>query len=163
MNNQEVDLSMKRAFAAMGDSSTEESEDGGFKIESLLAIEQTDKYDFRALIAETDSKDDEEDGKQSKVSFLQIKVNIDSYSKRELESLLSTLIDAYQRMTNQEAGLLMKRAFATMGDSSEEKFEDGGFVIESLLAIEQQINMIFLHSLLKQILKMMKKMTNKAR
>ncbi|KAG5620764.1 hypothetical protein H5410_005982 [Solanum commersonii] len=66
MSNQEADLSMKRAFAAMGNSSEEESEDGGFENQSLLAIEQTNKYDFLALIIETDSEDEEEDDKQSK-------------------------------------------------------------------------------------------------
>ncbi|KAG5572241.1 hypothetical protein H5410_062007 [Solanum commersonii] len=89
MTNQEDDLLMKRAFAAMGDSSEEEYEDGGFKNQSLLEIEQKDKYDFLALIAETElederntcqsqetilaqmdgtnSEDDEEDDKQSKI------------------------------------------------------------------------------------------------
>ena len=101
MTNQEADLSTRRAFAAMGDLSEEEFEDGGFENQSLLAIEQSNKYDFLALIAETDSEDDEEDDNQSKVSFHHIKVNIESYSKKELESLLSTLIDAYQSVNSE--------------------------------------------------------------
>ena len=50
MTNQEADLSTKRAFAAMGDLSKEEFEDGGFENQSLLEIEQSNKYDFLALI-----------------------------------------------------------------------------------------------------------------
>ena len=84
MTNQEADLSTKRAFAAMGDLSEEAFEDGGFKNQSLLAIEQSNKYDFLALHAETDSEDDEEYNKQNKLSFHHIKVNIESYSKKEL-------------------------------------------------------------------------------
>ena len=64
-----------------GDLSEEEFEDGGFENQSLLAIEQSNKYDFLALIAEKDSEDDDN---QSKVSFHHIKVNIESYSKKEL-------------------------------------------------------------------------------
>ena len=101
MTNQEADLSTRRAFAAKGDLSEEEFEDGGFENQSLLAIEQSNKYDFLALIAKTDSEDDEEDDKQSKVSFHHIKVNIESYFKKELESLLSTLIDAYQSVNSE--------------------------------------------------------------
>ena len=101
MTNQEADLSTKRAFAALGDLSEEEFEDGRFENQSLLAIEQSNRYDFFSLIAETDSEDDEEDNKQSNVSFLHIKVNIESYSKKELESLLSTLIDAYQSVKSE--------------------------------------------------------------
>ncbi|XP_069146069.1 uncharacterized protein [Solanum lycopersicum] len=66
MTNQEADLSTRRAFATMGDLSEEEFEDGGFENQSLLAIEQSNKYDFLALIAETHSEDDEEDDKQIK-------------------------------------------------------------------------------------------------
>ena len=54
-----------------------------------------------ALMAGSDSEDDEEDDNQSKVSFHHIKVNIESYSKKELESLLSTLIDAYQSVNSE--------------------------------------------------------------
>ncbi|KAH0685494.1 hypothetical protein KY290_016972 [Solanum tuberosum] len=54
MTNQESDLSMKKAFAAMGGMSEEESEDEESKNQSLLAIEQTDKYDFLALVAITE-------------------------------------------------------------------------------------------------------------
>ena len=106
MTNQEADLSTRRAFAAMGDLSEEEFEDKEFENQSLLAIEQSNKYDFLALIAETDSEDDEEDDKQSKVSFHHIKVNIESYSKKELESLLSTLIDAYQSFNSEREQMM---------------------------------------------------------
>ena len=46
MTNQEVDPSMKRAYATMEDSSKKQSEDKGFKNQSLLVLEQTNKYDF---------------------------------------------------------------------------------------------------------------------
>ena len=111
MTNQEADLSMRRVFAAMGDLSEEEFEDGGFENQSLLAIEQSNKYDFLALIAETDSEDDKEDDNQSKVSFHHIKVNIESYSKKELESLLSTLIDAYQSINSEREQMMENCAF----------------------------------------------------
>ena len=83
MTNQIVDLSMKRTFAAMGDLLEEESEDEGFENQSLLAIEQSNKYDFLALIVVIDSEDDEEDDEQSKVSFHHIKFNTDSYYKKK--------------------------------------------------------------------------------
>ncbi|XP_069154457.1 uncharacterized protein [Solanum lycopersicum] len=67
MTNQEADLSMKRAFASVGDLSEEEFEDGRFENQSLLAMQKSNKYDFMALTAETDSEDDEEDDKQSKM------------------------------------------------------------------------------------------------
>lgn len=111
MTNQEADLSTRRAFAAMGDLSEEEFEDEGFENQSLLAIEQSNKYDFLALIAETDSGDDKEDENQSKVSFHHIKVNIESYSKKELESLLSTLIDAYQSVNSEREQVMENYAY----------------------------------------------------
>lgn len=46
MTNQEADRSTKRAFAALGDLSEEEFEDGRFENQSLLAIKQSNKYDF---------------------------------------------------------------------------------------------------------------------
>ncbi|KAK6784021.1 hypothetical protein RDI58_017475 [Solanum bulbocastanum] len=54
MTNQEVDLSMKKAFAAIGGMSEDQSEDEETENQSLLAIEQTDKYDFLALVAITE-------------------------------------------------------------------------------------------------------------
>ena len=73
---------MKRTFAAMGDLLEEDSEDEGFENQSLLAIEQSNKYDFLAVIIETDSEDDEEDDRKIKVSFHHIEVSIESYSKK---------------------------------------------------------------------------------
>ncbi|XP_015075378.1 uncharacterized protein LOC107019377 [Solanum pennellii] len=81
MTNQEADLSTRRSFTAMGDLSEEEFEDGGFENQSLLAIEQSNKYDFLALIAETDSEDDEEDDKQSKVK-LEIRLILENMMMR---------------------------------------------------------------------------------
>ncbi|KAG5614500.1 hypothetical protein H5410_014324 [Solanum commersonii] len=92
MTNQDSNLSMKKSFASMGGMSKEESEDEEFENQSLLVIEQTDKYDFLALVAiaereEKESNSEEEEDKQDQVSFHHIKENLDSYSKRELESL----------------------------------------------------------------------------
>ncbi|XP_049353897.1 uncharacterized protein LOC125818445 [Solanum verrucosum] len=128
MTNQEADHSMKKAFAAMGGMSENESEDEETENQSLLAIEQTDKYHFLALVAITkpedkenncqiqetiqalmvglDSEEEEED-KKDQVSLHYIKENLDSYSKRKLESLLHTLINAYQS-TCSERDLLME-------------------------------------------------------
>ena len=83
MTNQEMDLSMKRVFVAMGDLSEEDFEDRRFENQSLLAMKQSNKSIFLALIAESDSEDDEEDDKQSKVSFHHIKFNTDSYYKKK--------------------------------------------------------------------------------
>ena len=118
MTTQEADKSMKRAFAAMGNSSVEESEGDETENQSLLALEQEDDYDFLALVAvetkeeketcrsqETilalmagsDSEEDkEEEDMNEKVSLHHIQENLSSYSKRELESLLYTFIDAYK-------------------------------------------------------------------
>ncbi|KAG5611456.1 hypothetical protein H5410_022737 [Solanum commersonii] len=54
MTNQEADLLMKKAFAAMGGMPKDESKDEETKNQSLLAIEQTDKYDFLTLVAITE-------------------------------------------------------------------------------------------------------------
>ena len=51
MTTQEADMSMKRAFAAMGNSSDEEFEGDETENQSLLALEQEDDYDFLALVA----------------------------------------------------------------------------------------------------------------
>ena len=118
MTTQEADMSMKRAFAAMGNSSEEESEGDETENQSLLALEQEDDYDFLALVAvetkeeretcrsqETilalmagsDSEEEkEEEDINEKVSLHHLQENLGSYSKRELESLLYTLIDAYK-------------------------------------------------------------------
>ena len=50
MTTQEADMSMKRAFAAMGNSSDEEFEGDETEKQSLLALEQEDDYDFLALV-----------------------------------------------------------------------------------------------------------------
>ncbi|KAG5591508.1 hypothetical protein H5410_042022 [Solanum commersonii] len=122
MTNKEADLSMKRAFTSMGDSSENESKDEGFKNQSLLAIGQADKYIFLALIIETDSEDDEEDDKQSNVSLHHNKVKIDSYSKRELESLLSTLIDAYQSISSEREQMMENYASLRKENDNLEKY-----------------------------------------
>ena len=118
MTTQEADMSMKRAFAAMGNSSDEEFEGDETENQSLLALEQEDDYDFLDLVAAetkeeketcrsqetilelmagSDSEEDkEEEDMNEKVSLHHIQDNQNSYSKRELESLLYTLIEAYK-------------------------------------------------------------------
>ena len=59
ITTQEVDISMKGAFAAMGNSSNEESEDDEIENKSLLALEQEDDYDFLALVA-VETKEEKE-------------------------------------------------------------------------------------------------------
>ncbi|KAG5581728.1 hypothetical protein H5410_052355 [Solanum commersonii] len=73
---------MKKAFAAMGGMLEDESEDEETENQSLLAIEQTDKYDFLALVAiielgekennsqtqETIKAEEEEEDKQDQAS-----------------------------------------------------------------------------------------------
>ena len=110
---------MKKAFAAMGSSSNEESDDGEIENKSLVALEQSDKYEFLALVAmETkeekenyrsqeiiqalmtgsdfeEDKEEEED-MYEKVSLHHIQDNLKSYSKKDLESLLYMLIDVYK-------------------------------------------------------------------
>ncbi|XP_069151168.1 uncharacterized protein [Solanum lycopersicum] len=102
MTTQEADMSMKRVFAAMGNSFDEESEGDETENQSLLALEQEDDYDFLALVAvetkeeketcrsqETilalmtgsDSEDDEEDDNQSKV----LKIDKGWFSVNQLE------------------------------------------------------------------------------
>lgn len=50
---------MKNAFATMENCTGEESDGGETKNQTLLAKEETWKYDFPALVAITDSNDDE--------------------------------------------------------------------------------------------------------
>ena len=50
---------MKRAFAAMENSSDEESEDDETENKSLLPLEQEDDYDFLALVA-VETKEEKE-------------------------------------------------------------------------------------------------------
>ena len=129
MTTQEADMSMKRDFAAMGSSSDEEFEGDETENQSLLALEQKDDYDFLALVAmetkeeketcrsqetilalmaESDSeKEEEEEDINEKVILHNLQENLGSYSKRELESLLYTLIDAYKTLDSKRV-LIMK-------------------------------------------------------
>ncbi|TMW81047.1 hypothetical protein EJD97_012454, partial [Solanum chilense] len=59
MTTQEADILMKRSFAAMGNSSDEESEDDETENKSLIALEQEDDYDFLALVA-VETKEEKE-------------------------------------------------------------------------------------------------------
>ena len=59
MTTQEADISMKRAFPAMVNSSHEESEDDETENKSLLTLEQEDDYDFLALVV-VETKEEKE-------------------------------------------------------------------------------------------------------
>ena len=73
----------------------------------------------------SDSEDDE-----SKVSFHHIKVNIESYSKKELQSLLSTLIDAYQSI-NSEREQMMEN-YASLREENDNIKENNQFLQNKL-------------------------------
>ena len=117
MTNQEADISMKKALAAMGGISEDESENEEIENQSLLAIKQEDKYDFLELVAVTEEADKEstcqaqdtihalmtgsdselkEEDQNSQVSSTFNKENGEIYTKRELKSLLERIIKAYQ-------------------------------------------------------------------
>ena len=116
MTNQETNISMKKALAAMGDIFEDESENEEIKNQSLLAIKQEENYDFLALVAVTEEADkestcqaqdtihalvagsdseEEEEDQNSQVSSIFSKENF-VYTKRELKSLLETVIKAYE-------------------------------------------------------------------
>ena len=59
MTNQEADISMKKALAAMGGISEDESENEEIENQSLLAIKQEDKFDFLALVVVTEEANKE--------------------------------------------------------------------------------------------------------
>ena len=101
ITTQEAEISMKRAFATMENSSDEESEGDEIENKSLLALEQEDDYDFLdlvavetkeeketcrsqetilALMAGSNSEEDkEEEDMNEKVSLHHIQDNLNSY------------------------------------------------------------------------------------
>ena len=126
MTTQEAYLSMKRAFAAMGNS----FDDGKTENKSLLALEQFDEYDFLSLLAmetkeekdtyrsqetilalmdglDSEEAKEEEEDMYEKVILHHIQDNLNSYSKRELGFLLYTLIDVY-KTTDSKRELIME-------------------------------------------------------
>ena len=117
MKNQKADISMKKALAAMGSISEDESENEEIENKSLLAIKQEDNYDFLTLVAITEEADkestcqaqdtihalmagldseEEEEDQNSQVRSTFTKENWEIYTKRDLKSLLETVIKAYQ-------------------------------------------------------------------
>lgn len=113
MTNQEADISMKKALTAMRGISEDEPENEEIENQSLLAIKQEDKYEFLALVAVTEEADkeitfqaqdtihalmagldseEEEEDQNSQVSSTFSKENLEIYTKRELKSLLETVI-----------------------------------------------------------------------
>ncbi|XP_015075296.1 uncharacterized protein LOC107019261 [Solanum pennellii] len=85
MTTQEADISMKRAFAAMGNSSDEESEDDETENKSLLALEQEDEYDFLALVA-VETKEEKETCISQK-NILALMAGSDSEEDKEEEDM----------------------------------------------------------------------------
>ncbi|KAH0774146.1 hypothetical protein KY290_011283 [Solanum tuberosum] len=83
MTNQEADLSMKKAFAAMGNLSEEESEDEELENKSLLAIEQSDEYDFLALVAISESEEEERNICKSQETIQALMAGSDSEEDEE--------------------------------------------------------------------------------
>ncbi|XP_049372830.1 uncharacterized protein LOC125837800 [Solanum verrucosum] len=82
MTNQEADISMNKAFAAMGGMSEDESEDEEVENQSLLAIEKTDKYDFLALVAITEPGE-KENSCQTHETIQALMVESDSEEEEE--------------------------------------------------------------------------------
>ncbi|KAG5584872.1 hypothetical protein H5410_045306 [Solanum commersonii] len=82
-------------------------------------------------MARPDSKEEEEkEDKKDQVSLHHIKENLDSYSKRKLESLLHTLINAYQ-LTCFERDLLMED-YASFRDEHE-NLEQHNYLVHNKL------------------------------
>lgn len=96
LTTKEANSVVKRALAAMAESSSDESEPATEQEDqSLMAIDESDYEDIPALMAASDS--DSEDGKP-KVSFLDLKANIKSYSHKKLTSLSLILVDEYNSL-----------------------------------------------------------------
>ncbi|XP_069150603.1 uncharacterized protein [Solanum lycopersicum] len=83
MTTQEADMSMKRAFAAMGNSSDEEFEGDETENQSLLALEQEDDYEFLALVA-VETKEERETCR-SQETILALMAGSDSEEEKEEE------------------------------------------------------------------------------
>lgn len=92
LSTREADSMVKRDLAFMGDSSIDESEQNGeIKDHSLLAMDESDDEDIMILMDKSDSNNEKE---KSKVCFLDIKVNINSYSqKKKFLSQLSLMMN----------------------------------------------------------------------
>ena len=85
MTTQEADMSMKRAFAARGNSSDEDSEGDETENQSLLALEQEDYYDFLALVA-VETKEERETCR-SQETILALMAGSDSEEEKEEEDI----------------------------------------------------------------------------
>ncbi|TMW82391.1 hypothetical protein EJD97_006046, partial [Solanum chilense] len=86
ITTQEAEISMKRTFVAMGNSSDEESEDDDTENKSLLALEQEVDYDFLALV-EVETKEEKETCK-SKETILALMAGSDSEEDKEEEDMI---------------------------------------------------------------------------
>ena len=85
MTTQEADMSMKRAFAAIGNSSDEEFEGDETENQSLLALEQEDDYDFLALVA-VETKEERKTCR-SQETILALMAGSDSEEDKEEEDI----------------------------------------------------------------------------
>ena len=87
MTTQEADMSMKRAFAARGNSSDEDSEGDETENQSLLALEQEDDYDFLALVA-VENKEERETCR-SQETILALMAGSDSKKEEDINEKVS--------------------------------------------------------------------------
>ncbi|XP_069143555.1 uncharacterized protein [Solanum lycopersicum] len=85
MTTQEADISMKKAFAGMGNSSDEESEGDETENKSFLALEQEDDYDFLALVVVETKEEKEICGSQE--TILALMAGSDSEEDEEEEDM----------------------------------------------------------------------------
>ncbi|XP_055824625.1 uncharacterized protein LOC129893151 [Solanum dulcamara] len=77
ITNQKADMTVKKAFAAMENSSREESDGTKAENQSLLAMKGEREYDFLSLVAIAES-DDEENHDQAKNTILALMDETDS-------------------------------------------------------------------------------------
>lgn len=102
MANQKVDLSLKRALAALGNNSSEESGGEVLENQSFVAIEGLEKYDFLTLVVIMESNNGSSKDKavtiiKAEPDYLGIKArcdeNVELMSKAGSYDEYSTLLD----------------------------------------------------------------------
>ncbi|XP_070019389.1 uncharacterized protein [Nicotiana sylvestris] len=90
---------LKRALAALGDSSSESEREPDAENSSIMVVEtEATKYDSLFVLM-AQSNDDEED-ENDEVNFRDVQRNLKSYSSKKLRSLANVLIDAYYSLIN---------------------------------------------------------------
>nr|XP_016457078.1 PREDICTED: uncharacterized protein LOC107780968 [Nicotiana tabacum] len=101
-----ADNVLKKALAAWGDSSSESEDDDEQGDTSMMAAEsEAAEYDSTfALMAKSDEDEDDDDD-DNEVNFLDVQINLKSYSQKKLLSLTNVLIDAYHNLINDKNAL----------------------------------------------------------